>query len=119
MGPDIGEVDPFPRFSRRSLRSNNDLRLLLFLLLLCFLGLVRPVGLCVTQHVLLKFLLAPQELRSLILDIFKLLCTLILHLFKLIFMLFKDVYYRFFFFFHHHRVFIFSVSCICSCLSRD
>ena len=120
MRPDIGKVDPFPRFSRmsRCLESNRGL-LLLLLFFPSSLGLERPVGLSIAQDVLLKFLLAPQQLGSLVLDVFQLLCTLILHLFKLIYVLINEVYLGFFLFFSHHRVFIFSVSCICCSLSRN
>ena len=119
MGPDVGKVDPFPRFSWRSLRSNSGLLLLLFLLFLSSLGLVGPVGLSVTQHILLKFLLAPQQLGSLILDVLQLPCARFLHLFELLLILFYEVYLGFLFLLGHHRVFILSVSCLCLSLGRQ
>ena len=118
MRPDIGKVDPFPRFSC-SLRSNNGLLLLLFLLLLRSLSLVLPVGLCVTQHVLLKFLLAPQHLGSLVLDVLQLLCALLLHQLQLLLVLFNEVHLRLFLFLCQKRIFILGVRCLGCGLRRQ
>ena len=61
MGPDVGKVDSFPRYTRSPcLRSNSDFLLLLFLFFPCSLGLECPVCLGVKQNFLLKFLLPPQ-----------------------------------------------------------
>ena len=120
MRPDIGKVDPFPRFSRmsRCLESNRGL-LLLLLFFPSSLGLERPVGLGVAQDVLLKFLLAPQQLGSLILDVLQLPRTRFLHLSELLLVLLHEVCLRFLFFLGHHRVLIFSVRCLCLSLGRQ